>query len=180
MKTPALCIGHWRGPRNALTSAGEWLPCLSAGYFHPKRLEGLWSEVRIRRRPSVPRRRRACHPLCPLGKSCPPVFLHGPKLSMECTAGSLVCSLGNLIIRFCKQMIVAGAFFFLAALGFSYLTTRCLCSVRSNRWLNMTPKVHSSNNKKEWKKEGKKERKKEMPAALLSKITTSLMISTKR
>ena len=51
-------------------------------------------------------------PLCPLGKSCPPIILHGPQLSLECTAASLVCSLGSLIIRFCKQMIVAGASLF--------------------------------------------------------------------
>ena len=58
VKTPAQCIGRWRGPRNALTSGGEWLPCLSAGYFHPKSLEGLGSDMRVHRRPSVPRRRR--------------------------------------------------------------------------------------------------------------------------
>ena len=45
-----------------------------------------------------------------LGKSCPPIILHGPKLSLECTAGRLVCSFGSLVIRFCKQMIVAGEF----------------------------------------------------------------------
>ena len=44
-------------------------------------------------------------PLCPLGKSCPPVILHGPKLSLECTAGSLVCSLGSLIIRCCNSSV---------------------------------------------------------------------------
>ena len=62
-------------------------------------------------------------PLCPLGKSCPPIILHGPELSLECTAGSVVSSLGSLVIRFCKQMIVSGAFFFFfrAALGFPYL-----------------------------------------------------------
>ena len=42
-------------------------------------------------------------PLCPLGKSCPPIILHGPKLSLECTAGRLVCSFGSLVIRFFKQ-----------------------------------------------------------------------------
>ena len=46
------------------------------------------------------------------GKRCPPVIQHGPKLGLECTAGSLVCSLGRLIIRFCKPTIVAGAFVF--------------------------------------------------------------------
>ena len=67
-------------------------------------------------------------PLCPLGKSCPPIILHGHNVKLECTAGSLVCSLGSLIIRFCKQIIVAGAcflllflFFFRAALGFPCL-----------------------------------------------------------
>ena len=34
----------------------------SAGYFHPKSVEGFGSDVRVHRRPSVPRRRRACHP----------------------------------------------------------------------------------------------------------------------
>ncbi|WP_419626406.1 hypothetical protein, partial [Thiolapillus sp.] len=57
-------------------------------------------------------------PLCPLGKSCPPIILHGPKLSLECTAGSFVCSLGSLIIRFCKQMIVTEAFLFEQLLDF--------------------------------------------------------------
>ena len=56
--------------------------------------------------------------LCPPGKSCPPLILHGPKLRLECTAGSFVCSLGSLIIRFCKQMIVAGAFLFEQLLDF--------------------------------------------------------------
>ena len=50
-------------------------------------------------------------PLFLLGKSCPLIVLHGRKLSLECTAGSLICSLGSLIIIYCKQMIVAGAFF---------------------------------------------------------------------
>ena len=49
----------------------------------------------------------------------PPISLHGPKLNLESAAGSLVCSIGRLINRFCKQMIVAGAFSFRAALGFS-------------------------------------------------------------
>ena len=84
---------------------------------------GLRSDVRVRRRPSVPRRRRACYacvsmPLCPLGKSCPPIILHGPKLSLEFTAGSLVCSLGSFIIRFCKRMLVAKAFLFEQLLDF--------------------------------------------------------------
>ena len=57
-------------------------------------------------------------PLCPLGKFCPPIILHGPKLSLECTAGSLVCGLCSLIIRFCKQIIVAGAFLFEQLLDF--------------------------------------------------------------
>ena len=56
--------------------------------------------------------------LCPLSKSCPPIILHGPKLSLECTAGSLVCSLGGMIIRFCKQTIVAEAFLFSYLLDF--------------------------------------------------------------
>ena len=94
---------------------------VSAGYFHPKSVEGLASDVRVHRRPSVFYRRHACRqvsiPLCPLGTSCQPLILHGPKLSLECTAGSLVCSLGSLIIRFCKQMIVAGAFLFEQLLG---------------------------------------------------------------
>ena len=59
--------------------------------------------------------------LCPLGKSCRTIILHDPKFSLECTASSLVCSLGGLIIGFCKQTIVAGAFLFRAALGFSHL-----------------------------------------------------------
>ena len=57
-------------------------------------------------------------PLCPLGKSCPPIILHGHNVKLECTAGSLVCSLGSLIIRFCKQIIVAGACFLLLFLFF--------------------------------------------------------------
>ena len=56
--------------------------------------------------------------LCPLGMSCPPITLHGPKLSLEHTAGSLVCSIGSLIIRFRKQMIMAGAFLFEQLLAF--------------------------------------------------------------
>ena len=112
VKTPAQCVGHWRYLRNALTSAGGWLPCLSTGYFHKKSVEGLGPDVRVHRLPSVPRRRCACHPcqhtLCPLCKSCPPIILHGPKLSLECTAGNLVCS---LIIRFCKQILWQGYFF---------------------------------------------------------------------
>ena len=50
--------------------------------------------------------------LCPLCKSGPPIILHGPKLSLECAASSLVCSLRSLIVRFSKQMIVAGVFLF--------------------------------------------------------------------
>ena len=57
-------------------------------------------------------------PLGPLGEPCPPIILHGPKLSLECTAGSHVGSLGSLIIRFCKQMIVSGAFLFKQLLDF--------------------------------------------------------------
>ena len=41
-----------------------------------------------------------------------PLILRGPKLSLECIAGSLACSLGSLIIRICEQMIVAGVFLF--------------------------------------------------------------------
>ena len=55
---------------------------------------------------------RVSIPLCHLGKSCPPIILHGPKLSLVCTAGSIVCSLCSLIIRFFKRIIVAGAFLF--------------------------------------------------------------------
>ena len=68
---------------------------------------------------------RVSIPLCPLGKSCPPIILRGPKPSLECTAGSLVCSLGSLIIRFCKQMIVAGVFLFEQLLDF------LICFVKS-------------------------------------------------
>ena len=123
VKTAAQRVRYLRGPQIALTSAGGWPSCLSAGYFHPKSVEGLRSDVRVRRRPSVPRRRRACYacvsmPLCPLGKSCPPIILHGPKLSLEFTAGSLVCSLGSFIIRFCKRMLVAKAFLFEQLLDF--------------------------------------------------------------
>ena len=35
---------------------------LSAGYVYPKSIEGLGSDVRVHRRPSMPRRRRKCHP----------------------------------------------------------------------------------------------------------------------
>ena len=59
--------------------------------------------------------------LCPLSKCCPPVILHSPEFSMECTAGSFVCNLGSLVIRFCKLAIVAGVFLFKEALGFLYL-----------------------------------------------------------
>ena len=58
--------------------------------------------------------------LYPLGSSCPAVIPHGPKLTLECTAGSLVCSLGSLIIRFCKQMIVAEAFLLKQLLDFLF------------------------------------------------------------
>ena len=85
--------------------------------LRPKSVEGLGSDVKVHRRPSVSRREgaRVTHvsiPLCPLGKSRPPIILHGPKLSLECTVGSLVSSFGSLIIRFCDQIIVAGAFLF--------------------------------------------------------------------
>ena len=49
--------------------------------------------------------------LCPPGKSCPPIILHGPELSLKRTAGSLVCSLGSL-------MVVVGAFLFEQLLDF--------------------------------------------------------------
>ena len=39
-------------------------------------------------------------------------------LSLECTAGTLVCSHGSLIIKFCKQMIVAEVFLFEQLLDF--------------------------------------------------------------
>ena len=52
--TPAQCVGRRRGLRNAMTSAERSLPCLSAGYFHPKSVEGLGSDVKVHRRPSAP------------------------------------------------------------------------------------------------------------------------------
>ena len=36
--------------------------CLSSGYFHPKSVEGLGSNVCVNRQPSVPHRRRSCYP----------------------------------------------------------------------------------------------------------------------
>ena len=62
-------------------------------------------------------------PLFLLGKSCPLIVLHGRKLSLECTAGSLICSLGSLIIIYCKQMIVAGAFLFEHLLDFLFASS---------------------------------------------------------
>ena len=61
--------------------------------------------------------------LCPISKCCPQIIMHGPKLRLECTAGSLVCSLGSLIIRFCKKTIMSGAFVFkqLLDIHISYL-----------------------------------------------------------
>ena len=54
----------------------------------------------------------------PAQQCCPLIILHGPKLCLECTASSLVCCLGSLFIRFCKQMIVARAFLFKQLLDF--------------------------------------------------------------
>ena len=59
--------------------------------------------------------------MCPLSMCCPPIILHSLELTLECTAGSFVCNLGSLVIRFCKLAIVAGVFLFKEALGFLYL-----------------------------------------------------------
>ena len=87
-----------------------------------ERRGALKFDVRVHRRPPVPRRRRACHPYQHTVVSCRQVLskiiLHGPKLNQGCTAGSLVGSLGRLIIRFCKQIIVAGTFLFEQHLNF--------------------------------------------------------------
>ena len=113
-------------PRNVLNSAGGWRPSLSAGYFHSKSVEGLGSDVRVHRRPQCfVEGAHVTHvsiPLCPLGKSCPPIILHGPELSLKCTACSLVCSLGagSLIIRFLQADYCDRSISFRAALGFSY------------------------------------------------------------
>ena len=56
--------------------------------------------------------------LCPLSKTCPSIILNGPKLSLKCTAGRLVYSVGSLIIRFCKHTIVAGTFLLKQLLDF--------------------------------------------------------------
>ena len=56
--------------------------------------------------------------LCPLIKFWPLIILCSPELCLECTADSLVCSLGTLIIRFDKQAIVEGTLLFRQLLDF--------------------------------------------------------------
>ena len=65
----------------------------------------------------MPHRRYACH-LCQHSAVSSQLVLHGPKPSLKCTARSLECSLASLIIKFCKQLIVAGAFLFKQLLDF--------------------------------------------------------------
>ena len=100
--TTAQCNGRRRGLRNALTALED--------SFHVRQqdVEGLGPDVKVHRLSSVPHRRRACHPCQHNVVSSQQVL----STSQECTAGSLVCSLGSLIKRFCKQTIVAGAFLF--------------------------------------------------------------------
>ena len=60
------------------------------------------------------------------------------RLSLECTAGSLVCSLGSLIVRFCKQTLLAGAFLFKHLLDFLIcfvkLVSRCFLFERPSNF----------------------------------------------
>ena len=109
---------HWTRKRPSKCSDQRWMASLSGSRVLPSECKLRGSTDCLQCIIAGAHFAHVSIALCLLSKCCLPIILHGPQLSLECTAGSHVCSLGSLITRFCKQTIMEGAFPFKQLLDF--------------------------------------------------------------